>query len=298
MRVIPKILITGIDGFTGKYLSAYFSRMQYIVYGLSFFRKDEKKKVFQGDITNKEQLEQIVKAVNPDYIIHLAAISFVPHENHRDLYNVNVLGTQNILDVCIALNLEPRKIIIASSASVYGNVDVETLSEDFCPAPNTHYGNSKLSMEHIVRTYFDDLNILIVRPFNYTGPGQASHFVIPKIVDHFKENRSVIELGNINVYREYNDIHYLVEIYHQLMLHTYKSDVVNICSGNAISLNDVIALLRQITGNEIEIKVNPKFIRKNETETLSGSTRKLQSILGSLPTPIPLRTTLQSMIDS
>jgi nucleoside-diphosphate-sugar epimerase len=269
-----KILITGIDGFTGKYLEEFLIQKGFEVYG-TVINKSKNFNYYQCDITKKEQVDKVIKAVKPDYVIHLAAISFVAQKDSLAFYNVNVIGTQNILDSIIDNSLNPKKIILASSATVYGNQGKEVLDESMCPKPINHYGCSKLAMEHISSTYFDKLNIIITRPFNYTGVGQEEHFLIPKIVKHFKDGKKEIELGNIDVAREFNSINYVVEIYYKLLLSTAKSTIVNIASNKAIKLLDIIEIMEKISGHKIKIKVNPAFVRENEIKTLSGSTDSL-----------------------
>ena len=70
------------------------------------------------------------------------------------------------------------------------------LTEDTCPAPYNHYAASKLAMEHMVRTWFDRLPIIVTRPFNYTGPGQDDRFVVPKIVGHYRRRAARISWGH------------------------------------------------------------------------------------------------------
>ena len=85
------------------------------------------------------------------------------------------------------------------------------------PAPVNHYANSKLAMEHTARTYGERLPLLITRPFNYTGPGQATHFLVPKIVEHIKRRETVIELGNTHVSRDFSDVRDIVAVYAHLL---------------------------------------------------------------------------------
>ena len=195
---------------------------------------------------------------------------------------MNTIGTINILDAFIESNLKPQKIIIASSATVYGNQGVEILDESMCPKPANHYGASKYAMECMSKNYFDRLNIIITRPFNYTGIGQAEHFLIPKIVKHFREKKEVIELGNLNVSREFNDVNYVCEIYKELLECHAKSEIVNICSNIGIKLLDVIEMMNKLADYEISVKVNPKFVRKDEIKILTGSTTKLFSIINEI----------------
>ncbi len=275
---MKKVLITGIDSFTGNHLSSYLQNSGYDVYGTSLFNESDKN--YKCDITNKNDILNVLKKVNPDFIIHLSGISFAAHGNDEDFYKVNTIGTINILDAIIELKLNPSKILLASSATVYGNQGLEVLDESLCPMPANHYGASKYAMECIARNYFNKLNIIITRPFNYTGVGQAQHFLIPKIVQHFKENKKEIELGNLDVSREFNDVSFVCEVYKRFLECDAKSQTVNIASNKGIRLLDVIAMMNKIAGYKIEVKVNPAFVRKDEIKSLTGSSDKLFELVG------------------
>lgn len=275
-----KVLITGIDSFTGIHLSLYLQKCGYDIFGTSLFNESLNK--YKCDITKKEDILNILKKVNPDFIIHLSGISFTAHGNNEDFYNVNTIGTLNILDALVELQIKPLKVILASSATVYGNQNISVLHENLCPKPANHYGASKYSMECLVESYFDKQNIVIVRPFNYTGVGQAEHFLIPKIVKHFKEKKQTIELGNTDVSREFNDIGYVCEVYKKLLESTVKSEIVNICSNRGIKLLDVLDMMNDISGYKIKVKINPLFVRKDDIKILTGSPKKLFNFIGNI----------------
>jgi len=275
-----KVLITAIDSFTGVHLSRYLQASGYDVYGTSLFEKSDKK--YRCDITKKEDIEEVLKVLNPDFIVHLSGISFTAHGESEDFYRVNTIGTINILDTLLDLNINPSKVILASSATVYGNQGVEMLDESLCPTPANHYGSSKFSMECLAKNYFDKLNIIITRPFNYTGIGQAEHFLIPKIVNHFKEGRELIELGNLHVSREFNDVSFVCEVYKRFLESQISSETVNICSNRGIKLLDVIDMTNDIAGYKIEVEVNPAYVRKDEIQRLTGSSKKLFDLIGEV----------------
>lgn len=277
---MKKVLITGIDSFTGIHLSSYLEDAGYDVYGTSLSK--DSKKGYKCDIREKVEVFNVLKSVKPDYFIHLSGISFAAHGNNEDFYTVNTIGTINILEAFIELKLKPKKIIIASSATVYGNQGIEVLDESLCPQPANHYGASKYAMECISKNYFDKLNIIIARPFNYTGKGQAEHFLIPKIVKHFKEKKKAIELGNLDVIREFNDISYVSEVYKELLECSSSSEVLNICTNIGIKLLDVIDIMNKLADYKIEVKVNPAFVRKDEIKSLTGSTKKLFTIINKV----------------
>lgn len=277
---MKKVLITGIDSFTGIHLSKYLVKSGYDVYGTSFLKNDNKK--YKCDITIKEDIINVLNIIKPDFLIHLSAISFVSHGNNKDFYNVNTIGTINILDSFLELKQIPEKIILASSATIYGNQSLEILDESLCPSPANHYGASKYAMECLAKNYFDKLPIIITRPFNYTGIGQAEHFLVPKIVKHFKNKESVIELGNLDVKREFNDVSFICEAYKKLLESNVKNEIVNIASQNPVSLMDLIKEMNEISGYEIKVKVNPVFVRKDEIKILCGSSKKLYDLTGDI----------------
>ncbi|NBK99236.1 MAG: NAD-dependent epimerase/dehydratase family protein [Erysipelotrichia bacterium] len=291
-----KVLITGIDSFTGYHLKTYLKKLGYDAYG-TVFSNGNGIETFTCNITNKEKCLQVMHQINPHYVIHLAGISYVGHNDIEAFYKVNTIGTQNILDALIASNCNAQKVILASSATVYGEQGCEVLDESMCPLPANHYGISKLAMEHMARGYFQKLPIVVVRPFNYTGIGQPEHFLIPKIVSHFKQKASCIELGNLDVAREFNDVSFTCKVYEKLLLSSFESDVVNLCSGNAIRLMDIISYMTDIAGYTIDIRVNPAFVRDNEIKRLVGSTIKLEQAIGRLRT-ITIEETLRTMYEA
>lgn len=288
-----KVLITGIAGFTGVYLERFLIEKGYEVYGTTYDESISSRH-FRVNILDDQELLNIVQKIKPNFVIHLAAISFVASDNKSQIYDVNVLGTISLLNAIKSLKKLPFKIILSSSATVYGNL-VGELEESLCLSPVNHYGNSKLVMENMAKTYFSELNILIVRPFNYTGLGQDKNFLTPKIVSHFITNKKEISLGNIDVYREFNDVNFVIRCYYDLLVSNVTSEIINICTGYTTNIRSMIAKMEDISGHKIDVKINPKFIRKNEIELLKGCPKKLLSILGDYRNEYSLSKTLLKM---
>jgi len=287
------VLITGARSFTGQHLRAHLQAAGYRVIGLlrnPAIGADEQ----CADLARPESLRTALEAVQPDYIIHLAAITFVPHGDPLEMYQTNLFGTLNLLDAILAVGLQPRKVLLASSANVYGNPPVEVIDETLCPAPVNHYAMSKLAMEHLAHTYQDRLPILITRPFNYTGSGQDERFLLPKIVGCYRRRQPFIELGNLDVIRDFSDVRFVVEAYRRLLDRDVVSETVNICSGQGIALGEVITTMNRIAGYAIEVRVNPAFVRANEVHRLIGSNRKLLALIGEQP-DYPLAAILDSL---
>ncbi len=288
-----KVLVTGINGFTGQYVRQLLVSRGYDVMGL-VKEKSNSSNNFSADITNKNELIEGIGLLKPDYIIHLAALAFVGHSDQKSFYDVNLFGSLNLLEAVLAANYPVKKIIIASSANIYGAPNVETIDETITPAPISHYAVSKMAMEYMVRTWFDKLPIIITRPFNYTGPGQDERFLIPKIVNHFRRKEKVIELGNLNVARDFSDVRDVASAYVDLMESSIVSEVFNVCSGKAFALTDILHWMHEISRHEIEIKVNPAFVRSNEIPILVGSCEKLRKSINYQP-HYSFHETLQAM---
>lgn len=262
-----KILLTGEAGFTGLFFKLAAEAAGHQVLAL------------QANLTDKSAVADEVAQAQPQAVVHLAAISFVGYADDSAFYAVNVVGTTNLLAALAALPVRPSCVLLASSANVYGNCDASPITEAQAPAPVNHYAMSKLAMEQMAWTYLDRLPIVITRPFNYTGPGQAPQFLIPKLVSHFARRAEQIELGNLHVEREFNDVRMVCDAYLALLAHGMPGEVYNVCSGQPFNLQFVIDTLVKLTGHSIAIKVSPAFVRVNEVHRLCGNPDKLKALL-------------------
>ena len=277
---LTRTLVTGANGFTGNWLiSNLLASGHAVTETVAGQGTPETPSRRWLDITSPEQCRRVVDEVRPDYIVHLAAISFVAHNDPLDFYRVNVLGTLNLLQACADVGHTPRKVLVASSANVYGNVSSDAIDESFPVAPVNHYAASKASMESLVRTWFDRLPLLIVRPFNYTGRGQTSNFLVPKIVEHFARREPEISLGNIDVARDFSDVRYVVRAYEALLDSGAAGETVNVCTGQPYTLREILAMASEITGHELRIQVNPAFVRQTDVKMLAGSPLKLRKLV-------------------
>lgn len=290
---MKKVLLTGVDGFTGKYVKQELNSRGFSVIGL--VHRNANQGQVACDLTDREAVIACLEQVQPNYIIHLAALSFVGHANKKAFYDVNVFGALNLLEAAKELGLQLDKVVFASSANVYGNPeDVECISEVVSPSPVNHYAMSKLAMEHMAKLWFSEYRMIITRPFNYTGPGQAENFLIPKIVSHFKRNATEIELGNTDVSRDFSDVRDIALAYANLLESDAQSETVNLCSGQVTSLQAIISMMEEIAGYKIKVRVNPDFVRTNEIKVLCGNNTKLMSLTGKAPS-IEIEKTLADM---
>lgn len=265
-----RLLLTGADGFTGRYIVPLAESVGYAVFAL------------EGDLQNAAAVQQQVSQINPTHVIHLAGISQTNAQQELDYYEVNLLGTMTLLRALANLPHAPQKVILASTSHIYGNHAHSPIDEDVPAAPISQYAMSKLAMEYMSQPFADRLPIVIVRPFNYTGIGHAEHFVIPKIISHFLHKAQVIELGNIDVLREYNDVRDIAKLYLGLLSSAENGQTYNLASGRTHSLREVITILEGLSGHHLIVKTNPDFLRPNEIQCLSGNPARLEQCLGAL----------------
>jgi nucleoside-diphosphate-sugar epimerase len=289
-----RALITGLRGFTGRYLAQELSNAGYRVIGTVMPGEETGPDIHPVDLLDREAVQRMVDEVQPDVVAHLAGIAFVAHSNAELIYRVNVVGTRNLLEALANGQHRPTSVLLASSANIYGNASVPVIDENVVPAPANDYAVSKLAMEYMARLWMDKLPITIARPFNYTGIGQAENFLLPKIVSHFRRNEKRIELGNLAIARDFSDVRMVARAYRRLLAVAPSGEAFNVCSGSSHSLANLIDMMSEIAGYHIDVQVNPAFVRANDVLTLSGSNSKLTAVIGQLD-PTPLSETLRWM---
>lgn len=292
---MKRVLITGVKGFTGRYVTAELAAHGWEVWGTGAHDESDDAQYRHVDLADVDGLRRVVAEVRPDAVVHLAAIAFVGHGDVDALYRVNLIGTRNLLAALAAAEQRPECVLLASSANVYGNATEGVLNESAPPDPANDYAVSKLAMEWMSRLWADRLPIVIVRPFNYTGVGQAESFLLPKIVAHFRRGAETIELGNLDVWRDFADVRAVARAYRRLLEVRPVGETVNVCSGRMHSLREALAMAEAISGRSMSVEVNPAFVRANEVRALCGDPAKLRALIGDWEMP-PLEETLRWML--
>lgn len=278
----PVLVVTGAAGFTGTHLVREASSRGYrciAVGNQPGLAVDGAERSLVLDLADRAATFAAMRSVDPDYVVHLAAASFVAHEDVADFYLTNVVGTINLVDA-LAPSDRLRKLVVASSANIYGNARELPIAESSEPDPRNDYAVSKVAMEHAVSLRMRGGRIVIVRPFNYTGVGQAEHFLVPKIVAAHARGDATIELGNIEVARDFSDVRDVVAAYLELLISSFHSGVVNICSGHATSLRSILERMSVLAGYRPDVVSSPALVRSQEIPTLYGSDALLRSIIG------------------
>lgn len=281
------ILITGDTGFTGKYLYQKLIETGHLV---TRFRTD-----LSCDLLDFARMSKVFSEFQFDFVVHLAAISNVRHSNFSDFYNVNVTGSINLIEALLLTQTKLSRVLVASTGNLYFPNSETLLTEESLIFPVNHYANSKFLVEKALELYRNDLSIIFVRSFNYTGLGQGHEFLIPKIVSAFARREDTLVLGNLDIVRDFSDVRAVVDAYARLIETSEFVPVVNVCSNVGYSIREILKICETITSHNVSIEVNQEFVRKNDPASLVGSNERLCKLLPEWKT-IPLRETLEWML--
>jgi len=276
-----RVALTGATGFTGRFVSAALEAAGITPVSL------------QVDLRDPHAVGAVIDALDFDRVIHLAGRAFVDAADWHAFYTVNQLGTFNLLEA-VSRKAAGARCILASSAQVYGPKAEGLIAESAPTNPTNHYAISKRAMEQGADLWRDRLDIVVTRPFNYTGVGQDTQYLIPKIVDHFLRRAEVIELGNTWVRRDFGDVRSVAEACVGLALATEVPPVVNIATGAVSSIGDIVEQLTALSGHQLEVRVNRAFVRKGDVEVLGGNVALLRETLPEWA-PRSINDTLQWM---
>lgn len=248
------------------------------------------------DLRDELETKHLIADIRPNYIFHLASKSYAGSDNIEEYYSTNTIGGINLLRAVVDANYCLEKFLTVSSGAIYGSQTDQAIAEDVMPKPPNDYAISKLAFEHACQNYRGLIPIVVARPFNFTGRGQNKKFLIPKIVEHFKERASKIKLGNIHVSRDYSDVRYVAEALVGLLLKGKPGEAYNISTAVPVKLIELISICEEITGHSINIEVDKSLVRRNDPEVIVGSNHKLLNLnLGV--NPIDIETTLRWMLE-
>lgn len=261
-----RVAVTGADGFTGRYLMPELER------------RGHEAVVLAADVTDAAALTDAVADAAPDAVVHLAALAFVHSDDYAGFYAVNQVGSFYLLDA-VAEARPGARVILASTAQVYGAQAAGLLDEDRSVLPANHYALSKAAMEAGSRFWADRLVVTVVRPFNYTGVGQEARYLVPKIVDHFRGRADAIELGNLDVRRDFGDVRSVADAYAGLLEADAPPAVVNVGTGALESVRGIVDRLTALTGHRMDVRVNPAFVRADDVPELGGNVGRLRAAL-------------------
>ncbi len=297
-----KALITGIGGFVGPYLKKELEAFGYEVFGFERTVHQDTKNVYFGDLLQKDSIENALLKMEPGVVFHLAGFSSVQKSFEQpDLcYEINVTGTQNLLDACLKLKSRPR-VVIVSSAEVYGRPQVVPIAEDHPLVPTSPYGVSRLDQEKLVWRYSAEMEIVVLRSFNHTGPGQPPIFAIPSFAKQIVEAEKGLGspemfVGNLDAVRDFTDVRDVVRAYRLAGAGTEASQAYNVCSGIGFSMKELLYKLIELSGVKIDVKQDPERLRPSDVPVLIGSNSKFKKATGWV-VALSFEQTLRDMLD-
>ncbi|MBZ0229808.1 MAG: NAD-dependent epimerase/dehydratase family protein [Bauldia sp.] len=215
------------------------------------------------DLCRQETLAPMLAAARPDVVVNLAALSSTQADDREALYAVNAFGHLNLLTALREIGFGGH-LVYVSSSNVYGTSSESPIPEGARPLPLNHYSCAKLLAEHFCAMFRFDFPITIVRPFNCIGVGQKPHFLVPKIADHFARRAPSIELGNLEVSRDFVDVRDAADMFMRVIGAETPPAIVNFANGEAESLSDLLAIFSEVSGHSPEIRTNPGFVRARD----------------------------------
>ena len=275
-----KVLVTGASGFVGGHLCR---RLE--ADGCEVVARDR-----DLDVRDAGAVAHFVSEQQPDAIVHLAALSFVP-DSHADpwaAFRINFLGTRNLLDAVRARGGKIRLLSI-SSAAVYGSraPDEPAFHEEDPLAPGSPYARSKAAGDLLsAAAAREGVNCVTLRPFNHSGPGRPDHFAESSFARQLVEIEAGrrpprLEVGNLDAVRDYLHVEDVVDAYCSLLAADAPTGVFNVASGRSHSLRDIVEGLCQRTGQSPEIVVDPE--RWRPTDASRGDASRLRAATGWEP---------------
>jgi GDP-4-dehydro-6-deoxy-D-mannose reductase len=287
-----RIWITGAAGFVGRRLAAALSSAGHAVIGVDR----------EVEITDAPAVARSLGSARADAIVHLAALSS-PADSLREptpAARVNYWGTRAVLEAACS-EARRARILLVTSGAVYGNREVGAApfreSDSFAPA--TPYATSKACADLLGERYAErGLDVVRVRPFNHTGPGQSPDFVAPAFarqIAAIAAGRSAprIAVGNLDSVRDFLDVDDVVDAYQRLLEPGVPADAYNVASGVGRRIGDLLDALIELAGTQCAIEVDPARVRAIDTAV--GDASRLRAATGWQPR-VPWSDTLRRLL--
>ncbi len=288
-----KTLITGGAGFIGSAVVPTLKNEGYNIYvldNLSFGNREfidiQDSHFFLADIRDAQKVEEIFTQLQPEVVVHLAAIHFIPYCNIHpfEAADINIRGTINILDACKKLK-DLKKFFFASTAAVYPIVE-SAINEEHVLHPLDIYGLSKITGEYLCREFYleTEVDTIVCRFFNAFGPNETNPHLIPEIEKQLKEGLRRIKLGNLTPKRDFIHTYDMASAVKQLLkLENTGFDIFNLGRGIEYSVVEIVQAFERQLDEKINIEVDPERVRKVEREHLLADVSKLKKAAGWTP---------------
>ncbi len=311
-----KALITGITGFAGSYLAEHLlSTKKYDISGTYLLEESlsnvrnvkDKLNLIKADLSEEKSVFKIIKEVSPSVIFHLAALTSPADsfKNPVQTLNNNISLEINLLEAVREYNMVNTKILIISSADIYGLVKKEDLpiDEQTPLMPTSPYSVSKIAQDYLGLTYFlsYQLKIIRVRPFNHIGPKQSPNFVVSSFAKQIAEiekgkRKPVLHVGNLETKRDFTNVKDIVRAYVLAIEKGKYGEVYNVGSGISYKILDILNKLITMSSSKIKIEKDEVLSRPSDNPDLICDASKFTKLTGWKP-QISIETTLKDTLD-
>jgi GDP-4-dehydro-6-deoxy-D-mannose reductase len=310
-----RVLITGITGFVGSHMAEYALAKGAQVFGSYRWRSKteniehlrSKVTFIESDLRDVSSVRSLLEVSVPDYVVHLAAQSFVGVSWHApaETLTTNILSQVNLLEALRGLKMSPRLLAVGSSEE-YGLVfeDELPIKETNPLRPLSPYAVSKVTQDMMAYQYFKSYGLPIIRTraFNHEGPRRGDVFVTSNFARQVAEiaaglREPVVYVGDLTPRRDYSDVRDVVRGYWLLLERGEPGEVYNLCSGRSWSIQQVLDfVLKLSTVKGIEVKTDPARLRPSDVMILEGDPGKMHKATG-WKTEIPFERTLTELLE-
>jgi GDP-4-dehydro-6-deoxy-D-mannose reductase len=290
-----RVLVTGAAGFVGRHLQRHLVAEGDEVVGID--------REHGPDLLDPEGLTACLRAERPDVVYHLGGWSDVgaSWEDPLGAFRANAEGTLNLVQAALAADV--GRVLVVSSADIYGPVDPEHLpiAEDHELCPLSPYAASKVAADQLAVQAWKGYALPVVRAraFNHLGPGQTTRFVAPAVAERIARNERTggdeVPVGNLTPRRDVTDVRDVVRAYRLLVLHGEAGEAYNVCSGRDLAIAELAEQLVAMADRPMHLVADPALQRPVETPVLRGDATKLCAATGWVPT-IPLERTLADVL--
>ena len=289
-----RALISGGTGFAGRHLADLLAQQSKEVVVVSTSAPQPPKPdiaYFETDLRDFSSVQRVCEDTQPNEVYHLAAISSVVESwnGPRNTFEVNVVGTYNLLAACLPLASQPRFLNV-STGQVYA-LTGERLGEDAPVRPGNPYAASKLMAELLLYQFPPEQQkrVVTVRPFNHTGPGQTSDYALSDFARQVAEIEAglrppVLKTGELHLERDFSDVRDVARAYVMLLDRGRGGEIYNVCSGTARPLSSACAVLQSLTSVELMTQTVPEKVRPGQPPRVYGDPSKVKAETGWSPT--------------
>lgn len=297
-----KVLVTGSNGFAGRHAIAALQRAGHAVVGGDLICPPHGLfPTFPLDVRDLGSIARALEAAQPDAILHLGGIAFVPlgWTEPQQVFAVNTIGTLNLLDAARRQG-RPMRLLVVTSAEVYGSHPAAApLAENAPYRPDNIYGIAKAAADHAALLYaaHHRLDVMVARPSNHIGAGQSKDFVssafAAQLADIAAGATPVMRVGNLDQRRDFTDVRDIARAYVLLLERGQAGLAYNIASGRMVLIRDMLDLLCDIAKVRPRIDVDPALFRPCEARP-AYDTARICDHVGWRP-EIPFRQSLEAV---